>query len=124
MKPKLILLIDGNEEIKTLVHCCLNFKAGWEILLASDDIEVITLAEIKQPDLILLEMMMPEFDGMPTLEQLQSNPKTSHIPIIVITAKAKASERHRFYKAGAKGLINKPFNSLTLASQISGFLGW
>ncbi len=124
MKPKLILLIDGNEEIKTLVISCLKFKAAWEILLASDDIEVITLAEIKQPDLILLEVMMPEFDGMQTLEQLQNNPKTSHIPIIFITCKAQASDRHRFYKAGAKGVINKPFNCLTLASQISGFLGW
>ena len=124
MKPKLILLINGNEEIKTLVLSCLKFKAAWEILLVLDDIEVMTLAEIKQPDLILLEVMISEFDGMEILEELQNNSKTSHIPIIFITAKAQASDRCRFYRAGAKGVINKPFNSITLTSQISGFLGW
>ena len=124
MKPKLILFINDNEEIKTLVHCCFESKAAWEILLASDEIEGISLAETKQPDVILLEVMMPGFEGMQTLHQLQSNSKTSHIPIIFITTKAKSSERHHCYKAGAKGLINKPLNCLTLASQISGFLGW
>lgn len=49
---------------------------------------------------------MLEFDGMQTLKQLQSNPKTSHIPIILITAKARSIDHHRFYKAGAKSQQN------------------
>ena len=124
MKIKLILFIDEEKDIKTLARFCLELKSGWKMISASGGIEGIALAEAEQPDVILLDVMMPELDGMQTLEQLQSNPKTSHIPIIFITAKARAIDRQRFYKAGAKGLISKPFNSLTLASQISGFLGW
>ena len=82
----------------------------------------IALAE--KPDAILLDAMMPDLDGIQTIAQLQSNPETKDIPTIFITAKAQASDRRRFYNAGAKGVINKPFDSLTLASQISGFLGW
>ena len=78
----------------------------------------------EKPDAILLDAMMPELDGIQTIAKLQSNPETKNIPTIFITAKAQASDRRRFYNAGAKGVINKPFDSLTLASQISGFLGW
>ncbi|MGL6343951.1 MAG: response regulator, partial [Waterburya sp.] len=96
----------------------------WEMLGASNGTDGIAIAETEQPDAILLDAMMPEIDGLQTLAKLRVNPKTKHIPTIFITAKAQASDRRRFYNAGAKGVINKPFDSLTLASQISGFLGW
>ena len=124
MSAKRILFIDDEEDIKTLAQFCLESEAGWLMLSASGGIEGIKIAEKEQPDAILLDAMMPEVDGLRTLEKLLLNPKTKHIPTIFITAKAQASDRRRFYSAGAKGVINKPFDSLTLASQISGFLGW
>ncbi|MBE9048017.1 response regulator [Pleurocapsales cyanobacterium LEGE 10410] len=124
MNTKRILLIDDEDDIKTLACFCLNSEAGWETISASGGMEGIALAESEQPDAILLDAMMPDIDGIQTLEKLQSNPKTKHIPTIFVTAKAQASDRRRFYNAGAKGVINKPFDALTLASQISGFLGW
>ena len=124
MNIKLILLIDDEEDIRILARFCLELEPGWKMITASNGMEGIILAEAKQPDAILLDVMMPELDGMQTLKKLQSNNQTNHIPIIFITAKAQSSDRNRFYKAGAKGVINKPFNTLTLASQISGFLGW
>ena len=124
MSAKRILFIDDEEDIKTLAQFCLKSEAGWLMLSASGGIEGIKIAEKEQPDAILLDAMMPEVDGLRTLEKLLLNPKTKHIPTIFITAKAQASDRRRFYSAGAKGVINKPFDSLTLASQISGFLGW
>ena len=124
MSAKRILFIDDEEDIKTLAQFCLESEAGWSMLSASGGIEGIKIAEQEQPDAILLDAMMPEVDGLQTLERLLLNPKTKQIPIIFITAKAQVSDRRRFYSAGAKGVINKPFDSLTLASQISGFLGW
>jgi CheY-like chemotaxis protein len=124
MNFKRILFIDDEEDIRTLAGFCLESEAGWEMLGASNGTEGIAIAETEQPDAILLDAMMPEIDGLQTLAQLRVNPKTKHIPTIFITAKAQASDRRRFYNAGAKGVINKPFDSLTLASQISGFLGW
>ena len=124
MNTKRILFIDDEDDIKTLARFCLESEAGWEMMGASGGLEGLAIAESEQPDAILLDAMMPEVDGLETLEKLLLNPKTKHIPTIFITAKAQASDRRRFYSAGAKGVINKPFDSLTLASQISGFLGW
>ena len=124
MNAKLILFIDDEEDIRTLASFCLESEAGWTMLAASNGLDGIAIAEVEQPDAILLDVMMPEIDGLQTLARLQGNPLTKHIPTIFITAKAQASDRRRFYNAGAKGVINKPFDALTLASQISGFLGW
>lgn len=124
MRGKRILFIDDEDDIKTLAQFCLESEAGWQMMSASGGIEGLAIAETEQPDAILLDAMMPVIDGIRTSEKLRLNSKTRHIPIIFITAKAQASDRRRFYNAGAKGVINKPFNSLTLASQISGFLGW
>ncbi len=124
MNIKLILLIDDEEDIIILARSCLELQPGWKMISASNGREGIILAEAKQPDAILLDAIMPKLDGMQTLKKLQSNARTNHIPVIFITDKAEASDRYRFYKAGAKGVINKPFQTLTLASQISGFLGW
>ena len=124
MKAKHILFIDDEDDIKTLAQFCLESEAGWSMIGAPGGLEGVAIAESQQPDAILLDAMMPEVDGLQTLAKLQDNPKTKDIPIIFITAKAQASDRRRFYQAGAKGVINKPFDALTLASQISGFLGW
>ena len=124
MGAKRILFIDDEDDIKTLAQFCLESEAGWLMISASDGKEGIAIAETEQPDAILLDAMMPDLDGLQTIAKLQDNPKTKNIPTIFITAKAQASDRRRFYHAGAKGVINKPFDSLTLASQISGFLGW
>ncbi len=124
MGAKRILFIDDEDDIKTLAEFCLESEAGWLMIGASNGLEGIAIAEQEQPDAILLDAMMPELDGIQTIVELQKNPKTKDIPTIFITAKAQASDRRRFYNAGAKGVINKPFDSLTLASQISGFLGW
>ena len=124
MGAKRILFIDDQEDIKILAQFCLESEAGWFMIGASNGLEGIAIAEKEQPDAILLDAMMPELDGIQTIAKLQNNHRTKNIPTIFITAKAQASDRRRFYNAGAKGVINKPFDSLTLASQISGFLGW
>jgi CheY-like chemotaxis protein len=124
MNAKRILFIDDEDDIKTLAQFCLEAEAGWLMIGASSGLEGIAIAQKEQPDAILLDAMMPELDGLQTLAKLQDTSATKDIPTIFITAKAQASDRRRFYNAGAKGVINKPFDSLTLASQISGFLGW
>lgn len=124
MPVKRVLFIDDEEDIRTLASFCLESEAGWQMLSASNGIEGITMAQNEQPDVILLDAMMPDLDGLQTIAQLQVNPATQQIPVIFVTAKVQASDRRNFYAAGAKGVINKPFDAITLASQISGFLGW
>jgi CheY-like chemotaxis protein len=121
---KSILLIDDEEDIRTLACLCLELETNWKIMVAANGEAGIKIAEVQQPDVILLDAMMPGLDGLQTLAKLQVNPKTKHIPAIFVTAKVQASDRYQFYTAGARGVITKPFDCLTLASQISGFLEW
>ncbi len=124
MSSKRILLIDDEQDIQHLTRISLKCEANWELLSALSGREGITIAETQQPDAILLDVMMPDLDGLATLELLKANPKLKTIPVIFLTAKAQASDRRRFYTAGVQGVITKPFDTLTLASQIAGFVGW
>ncbi|MEM9007414.1 MAG: response regulator [Cyanobacteria bacterium P01_F01_bin.86] len=124
MPSKRILIVDDEESIQKVVRLSLDMEANWETVTASSGQEGIRQAEIHQPDAILLDVMMPELDGIATFEALHDNPKTQSIPVILLTAKTRTSEKRLFQKIGVAGVITKPFNSLTLASQVAKLLGW
>ncbi len=124
MTEKNILLIDDEEAIQEVVQVGIQIEAGWQVAIASSGREGINLAENQQPDAILLDVMMPDMDGIATLSQLKTNDQTSAIPVIFLTAKAQAEEKNQFQKLGVVDVITKPFNSMTLASQIAKILGW
>lgn len=121
---KQILIIDNEQYIQEVTQICLRTTAGWEVLTASSGIEGIAQAEASPPDAILLDVMMPEMDGLTTFGKLQENPATRDIPVILLTAKVQAADRRRYDELGVKGAIAKPFNPLQLASQIATILGW
>ncbi|MDM9383821.1 response regulator [Chlorogloeopsis sp. ULAP01] len=124
MTNKKILVVDNEEYIQEVAKICLETVAGWEVLTASSGKEGITKAEIFQPDAILLDVMMPDMDGLATFEKLQNNPATKSIPVILLTAKIQASDRRRYAQLGMKAAIAKPFNPLELAPQVASALGW
>ncbi|MEL6779790.1 MAG: response regulator [Cyanobacteria bacterium J06597_16] len=124
MSSKQILMIDDEVDIQTVARIGLTTLSGWDVLTASSGAEGIAQALRRQPDAILLDVMMPDMDGVATLKALKADAQTQAIPVIFLTAKSKAADRKKLYEAGAQGVINKPFDPTTLASQISGFLGW
>jgi CheY-like chemotaxis protein len=119
-----ILLIDDEVDIHRITQVGLMMEAGWELLTAQSGEEGIDMAASEQPDAILLDVMMPGRDGVATLKLLQESSQTQTIPVIFMTAKAQSADRRQLYALGAQGVITKPFDPMTLASQISGFLGW
>jgi DNA-binding response OmpR family regulator len=119
-----ILLIDDEVDIHRITQVGLMMEAGWELLTAQSGEEGIEIAASEHPDAILLDVMMPGRDGVATLKLLQESSKTQTIPVIFMTAKAQSADRRQLYALGAQGVITKPFDPMTLASQISGFLGW
>ncbi|MGF1515612.1 MAG: response regulator [Elainellaceae cyanobacterium] len=121
---KHILLIDDEADIHKIIQVSLTLQKDWKLLTALTSDCGIELAKDKQPDAILLDVMMPERDGVETLKILKRSPETKAIPIIFLTAKAQAADRRRFYTLGAKGVITKPFDPITLVSQMTGFLAW
>ncbi|HAX84687.1 MAG TPA: response regulator [Cyanobacteria bacterium UBA11370] len=121
---KRILFIDDEVHIREVVQICLETLGGWDVILAASGREGLVKAQIEKPDAILLDMMMPGLDGIAVLQHLQSHSITLSIPVIFLTAKANLIEPERFFEWGAKGAIAKPFNPLTLVSQIAEILGW
>jgi two-component system, OmpR family, response regulator len=121
---KQILVIDREPNMRQIVQTCLKTLGGWDVILAESGQEGLNKAEAAQPDAILLEGMITEMKLEDLFGQLQSNPKTQSIPIIFLTEKLSLTERHRFLALGAVGAISKPFDPLTLASQIAAILNW
>jgi CheY-like chemotaxis protein len=119
-----ILIIDDEEDIREVAGLSLETVAGWEVFLANSGLQGMERAERERPDAILLDVMMPSMDGPTTFLQLQKNPKTADIPVILLTAKVQGSDQRRFAELGVAGILFKPFDPLTLSSQVSQTLGW
>jgi two-component system, OmpR family, alkaline phosphatase synthesis response regulator PhoP len=124
MSQKLVLIIDDEEAIQTVVQFGLKMSMDWDVMAASSGSEGIAKAEQSRPDVILLDVMMPEMDGLATFRELQKKEVTQLIPVILLTAKAQAADKRLFSATGVNGVITKPFNSLDLADQICKFLDW
>ena len=102
----------------------LKLAAGWDVSAAASGAEGIARAGAEQPDVILLDVMMPELDGPATYRLLQADPQTRSIPVILLTAKVQAADRRQFAALGVSGVLAKPFDPVALAAQVSGALGW
>ena len=122
--PKHILLIDDEQDIREVVALSLETVAGWRVSSAGSGREGIELAKQAAPDAVLLDVMMPGQDGPATLRLLRSDETTARIPVIFLTAKVQSIERERLQGSGAAGFLSKPFNPLTLATEVSAILGW
>jgi CheY-like chemotaxis protein len=124
MATKRILIIDNEVSIQEVTQICLQTIAGWDVITAGSGQEGLTVAATTQPDAILLDVMMPEMDGLITFQKLQESDTTQHIPVILLTAKVQSTDRNHYAALGVKGAIAKPFNPLQLAGQISELLHW
>jgi CheY-like chemotaxis protein len=121
---KRVLIIDDEVGIRKITQIALNAIAGWEVLMAESGPEGIAIAQTAQPDAILLDVMMPEMDGIATFENLQANGATQTIPVILLTAKAQLFERQQFTALGVTGVITKPFKAPELVQQMRDLLHW
>ncbi|KST63174.1 response regulator [Mastigocoleus testarum] len=124
MENKRILVIDDEEYVREVVQICLETVAGWEVIAANSGISGIEIAEKEQPDAILLDVMMPEMDGIMTFKKLQLSQLTKNIPIVLLTAKAEVTQDQELAEIGIKATIPKPFEPLELPVQIAKALNW
>jgi len=122
MTSKQILVIDDEDDIRQLIQTCLEIMGGWEVLTATSGNQGLFLAQSSQPDAILLDVMMPDMDGLTTFQKLQANQITKHIPVILLTARGRSNNEPLFSNLGVKGIISKPFNPQKLAVQVAAAL--
>lgn len=120
---KRILVIDDDDGIREIIQFSLETVAGWSVMTAaSGEAGLANLAEC--PDAILLDVMMPDTDGLTTLEYLRSRETTAPIPVILLTAKTQTLDPQRLERLQVAGVITKPFKAQKLVAQIREILQW
>jgi DNA-binding response OmpR family regulator len=116
-----VLVIDDEAPIRLL--CRVNLEAeGMDVLEAADGRTGLDLAREQQPDVVLLDVMMPGLDGWRVAEELLEDDRTRGIPIIFLTARAEFRDRARGLDIGGVDYVTKPFNPLDLAQLVRGLL--
>ena len=119
---KTIMVVDDNPDIITIVKTILEGR-GFTVFSASSGPELLNLLPTQRADLIILDIMMPEMDGLEVLTRLKGKTETSTIPVILLTAKVQYEDVLGGYKLGADYYITKPFTSTQLVNGINLLLG-
>ena len=113
-----ILHVDDEPDIREVVEISLSLDPGFETRSCSSGQEALVVAAEWQPEIILLDVMMPVMDGTATLACLRASPVTADIPVVFMTARAQSRELDLFRSLGAVGVIPKPFDPMTLAATV------
>ena len=113
-----ILLVDDDEDIRRIGELSLERVGGFEVEICACGEEALQRAPQFQPDLVLLDVMMPEMGGVAVYEALSDLDEVADVPVIFVTAKAQTQEVARYLVLGAIGVIKKPFDPMMLADEI------
>lgn len=124
MTSRTVLVVDDEDDIREVVQMSLELGAGWTVLTASSGEEALEVASRNVCDVVLLDVMMPGLDGPQTLARLRENPRTAELPVIFLTAKAQTSEQERLASLGVSAVMAKPFDPMSVASEVAAALGW
>jgi CheY-like chemotaxis protein len=116
-----VLLIEDNEANRDMLSRRLA-RRGYQISIATDGRQGIAAAQAEQPDLILMDMSLPEIDGWEVTRQLKSQQATQHIPVIALTAHAMVSDRQRALDVGCDDFDTKPVELSRLLSKMTALL--
>jgi CheY-like chemotaxis protein len=110
-----VLHVDDEPDIREVVELSLGLDPDLVVRSCASGEEALVVVEDWTPAIILLDVMMPVMDGAATLGRLQSNPRTAHIPVVFMTARAQSRELDLFRSLGVVGVIPKPFDPMALA---------
>lgn len=112
----LLLVVEDNPEVQAYIRSV--FAEHYQVITANDGIEGLAIAQERQPDLLLSDVMMPRMDGFELCRQLKTNLATSHIPIILLTAKTALNDRLEGLEIGADDYVPKPFHPAELRLKV------
>jgi DNA-binding response OmpR family regulator len=120
-KQHSILLVDDEASIFEVIEGLL-YREGYQLNYVSSGREALDRIDEIEPDVILLDLMMPEMDGIETCQQIKANQRWCHIPIIMVTALSSKEDLARCLEAGADDFLAKPVNSLELRARVRSML--
>ncbi len=119
---KKIVVVDDNDDFVTLVRGILESK-GYGVNSANNGQELFSHLKNEKPDLIILDIMMPQMNGLEVLSRLKSIPETASIPVILVTAKGQYNDVLKGYQLGTDYYISKPFTSTQLLNGVNLIIG-
>ncbi len=122
MASRKILLVDDSETVLQMEQMILA-KNSYELILARDGEEGVAKALATQPDLILMDGVMPKMNGFEAMKQLRENAQTRSVPIVMVTSKAEAESMEAGYQNGCSDYIIKPIDQLELMMKVKNLLG-
>jgi two-component system alkaline phosphatase synthesis response regulator PhoP len=117
-----ILVVDDEIYIVHILDFSLGME-GYEVVTALDGEQALAKVKTEEPDLIVLDIMMPKLDGYETCKVLKSDPETRHIPVILLSAKGRNVDQKMGFQVGADDYITKPFSPRKLVERINLILG-
>lgn len=116
-----ILLVEDNENNRDMLSRRL-LRKGYEVILAEDGRQALEKAEAEKPDLVLMDMSLPEIDGWEATRRLKANPITAATPVIALTAHAMSGDREKAMEAGCDDYHTKPVDLASLSAKIEALL--
>lgn len=119
-----VLVVDDDDMLREVARVALEMVGGWQVVTAESGTEAQHLAASEQPDAVLLDVMMPGLDGPSTVLALQQDPRTRDIPVVFLTAKVGGEGHEEWRHLPVVGVIPKPFDPMTLSTEVARLLGW
>ena len=115
-----ILLVEDNPANQLLAAAVLE-RDGFEVVVVESAVDALTAIAFRTPDLILMDIQLPEVDGLTLTRQLKADPSTAAIPIVAMSAHAMTVDRDNALEAGCAGFITKPIDTRLFADQVRGY---
>ncbi len=118
MKIDKVLMVDDDDYIRRIAEISLRKVGKWSVSVATCGQEALAMAQADAPDVILMDVSMPDLDGPTTFAKLKECLSTSAIPVIFLTGRVLNDEVEEYRKLGVAGVINKPFDPMKLPGEI------
>jgi DNA-binding response OmpR family regulator len=119
---KRILVVDDDPTSLKLLDLILN-KEGYQVMTASNGLEALRKARLESPDLLILDVMLPGFDGFEICHRLRTEPATATMPIMMLSSKQQKSDQDAASKVGANAFLSKPVDRKALLTKVAELLG-
>lgn len=119
-----VLLVDDEPDVRAVARLTLERVGGWTVIEASSGAQAVELAVGGGVDAVVLDVMMPGMDGPATFHALQADPRTSRLPVVMLTARVDRAAREQWLTSGVLGVLAKPFDPMRLPTELAALLGW
>jgi CheY-like chemotaxis protein len=122
MNKRKVLIVDDSATVLMMEKMILS-KGPYQVITATDGLQAIEKARSEQPDIVLLDVVMPNLDGLSACAAIRSDPETSHIPVVMVTTRGEEANVETAFRNGCNDYVTKPINAIELLTKMSSILG-